>query len=694
MNTQTFKLSPSIVICFLLSFSISQSFAQVNFVLIVTDDQGWTGSSLQMDPNIPESKSDFYYTPQIESLAQAGMTFSQAYAPAPKCSPTRCSILTGRTTARNQFTNTGNQIATEKLLIEPISNTSLNGVDTTLAEWLKSIDMDYRTAHFGKWHLGSNPSSSPSNNGFDFNDGSTNNNDGNNGGTEQADPKKIFDLTDRSIDFIQDAVSDNVPFFLQLSHYAVHADIEARPETIALYNDPMERPPGIIHTGVEYAAMTEDTDTGIGDLLTEISTLGIDDNTYVIFVSDNGGQINVTDNTPLFRGKTTIYEGGIRTPFIIKGPNIAANTYCSEPVIQYDLFPTIAALTGSTASLPSNLDGQSIVPLITGESFNRLVPLYFHSPHYENNPNKTPRSAVVSGDYKLIVEYETGNNYLFDLSTDIGESNDISGSMPDITRDLCIQLRDHLKTVNASMPTLDPSHPDFSGTAPDIDNDGLEDEWEFRELLAYTYGPNDDPDGDGMTNLEEFNDGTDPYLDESILALNENAFFGAEVILDSKVRLHWFSMENGIVDYLEIERSIDAIEWESIGDVDANISSFVDTNPIHGLAYYRLKVVNKLGEVDYSYIINISINKEATVQVFPNPASNILYLQFNNTSSLPQVLNLQILNNQGQTIKKIKSERASLLLLPIEDLPCGNYFIQVNLETDGSRSPIIQFSVI
>ena len=113
-------------------------------------------------------KSDFYYTPQIELLAQAGMTFSQAYAPAPKCSPSRNSILTGRTTARGQFTNTDNQIATGELLIEPNSNTSLNGVDTTLAEWIKSIGMDYQTAHFGKWHLGASAVSSPSNNGFDL----------------------------------------------------------------------------------------------------------------------------------------------------------------------------------------------------------------------------------------------------------------------------------------------------------------------------------------------------------------------------------------------------------------------------------------------------------------------------------------------------------------------------------------------
>ena len=491
-----------------------------NFVLIIADDMGWTGSSVQMDVGIPGSKSDFYFTPELEALAQAGMVFSQGYAPAPKCSPSRCAILTGRTTARTGFTNTDNQIATGKILIEANSNTSLNGADTTLAEWLKSIGEDYRTAHFGKWHQGAGATSSPSNNGFDVNDGSTSNGDGNHGGVVQADPKKIFDLTDRSIAFVQDAVSDGVPFYLQLSHYAVHQEVEARQATIDLYNDPSQRPPGSIHTNAEYAAMTEDTDTGIGQLLEAITNLGVNDQTYIIFISDNGGQLNVTDNAPLQLGKTFIYEGGIRVPFIIKGPNVPANTYNTEPVVAYDLFPTMAELTGSTIPLPANMDGQSLLPLLTSNAFDRAEPIFFHSPHYDNNPNKTPRSAIVDRPYKLMVEYETGSTYLFDLSADIGESTDLSATQPDLALELCIKLRDHLKSVNSNMPRLDPSHPNFTGSGPDVDADGLEDEWEFRELLSYTYGPNDDPDGDGSNNLQEWNDGTDPYQVDSTLSVN------------------------------------------------------------------------------------------------------------------------------------------------------------------------------
>lgn len=498
-----------------LVFSFNLFAQSPNFVIIVLDDQGWTGSSVQMDNLIENSKSDFYYTPKLESLANSGLIFSQAYSPSPKCSPSRNSILTGMTTARNHFTNTDNDIAGDKILIEPQSNTSLDGTNITIAEWLKSANLNYRTAHFGKWHLGNSSTSSPSNNGFDFNDGATNNSDGNQGNTIQTDPKKIFDLTNRSIDFIRTAANDNVPFFIQLSHYAVHNNIEARQETVDLYNDPSERPSGTIHTGIEYAAMTEDTDDGVGQLLDEISNLGLDDSTYIFFISDNGGQINLTSNAPLTYGKTFIFEGGLRIPFIVKGPNTIANEYSHEPVVGYDLFPTIAELSGSDAELPDNIDGESIVPLLRGENFERNQPIYFHSPHYDNNPNKIPRSAVVDGKYKLLVTYETGDISLFNLSQDIGETTDITIQEPEVKNELLIKLRDYLKSVDASMPVLNANHNSFSGTNLDIDNDGLEDAWELRELLSYYFSADDDPDNDGYTNIEEFNNGTDPYLNDS-----------------------------------------------------------------------------------------------------------------------------------------------------------------------------------
>ena len=154
--------------------------------------------------------------------------------------------------------------------------------------------------------------------------------------------------------------------------------------------------------------MTKDLDNGIGLILAEIDNLGIGGNTYVIFMSDHGSSNGMSNNSPLQRGKNFLYEGGIRVPFIVKGPNITAGSSCDEPIIGYDLFPTIGELADNSVDLPSVLEGQSLVPLFEQQSFSRNNPFYFHSPHYATNQAKTPISALVDGNYKIIVEYETG----------------------------------------------------------------------------------------------------------------------------------------------------------------------------------------------------------------------------------------------------------------------------------------------
>ncbi len=486
-------------------------FAQApNFVFVLADDMGWTGSSVLMDPNEDGSVSDFYETPVLEMLAGQGMTFSNAYAPAPKCSPTRCSILTGQSTARNQFTETGNDAPTDELLIPPATNQVIPSDDTTIAEWLQALGLSYRTAHYGKWHLGGG---GPADHGFDDGDGNTSNNDGNalDGESIQNDPKKINALTDKGIAFMKSAVEDQVPFYLQISHYAVHTLVES---TQGSYNFFSAKIPGNIHDNIEYAGMTKDLDEALGRLLEEIENLGITSQTYVIFMSDNGAQVNQSSNLPLRRGKTLLYEGGIRVPLIIRGPGVLAGTYCSESVIGYDLFPTIAALTGSRAPLPEDLDGADISPLFSGGRLTRSSPLFFHSPHY-GNPAKQPRSTVVSDRYKYIAEYHSGVDYLYDLENDIEENNNIAAENPEMTRTLKVALRDHLRDVAANMPSINPDHPNFLGMAPDVDQDGLEDAWEISELLTYVYGPDDDPDGDGLINSEEFDAASDPLTPDS-----------------------------------------------------------------------------------------------------------------------------------------------------------------------------------
>lgn len=519
------------IILFLISCISFIAQSQPNIIIFLTDDQGWNGSSVQMLAGNNASKSDYYQTPNLELLAQRGMIFSQAYAPAPKCAPTRCSVLTGKSTARNHFTNTSSNVATGEKLIEPSSIVSIPSTDTTLAEWLKLLpNANYTTAHFGKWHLRTDGTAA---HGFDVGDGNTSNNDGNNIQAINDDPKKIFSLTQSAIQFIEDAVAGEQPFYLQLSHYAVHTQIESLRSTLDLYNDQDQRPSGSIHQNASFGAMTEDLDTGLGQLMATLDNLNLWDNTYFFFLSDNGGASRMSPNTPLKAGKVFLDEGGIRIPWIVAGPGINGNSYQKEPVIGYDLFPTIAALiTENTDNLPSSLDGQSIVPLLLGETpFQRKAPLFFHSPHYDMGPSKKPRSAIVKDSFKLLVNYETGEFNLYNLASDLGENNDLFTTLPNQAMSLWIALRDHLKEVDAQMPQLDPNAPDFNGVFPDVDEDGLEDAWEFRELLSTKFGPQDDPDQDGKNNQTEYENGTDPLVDETISSIIPDNFYTNQIRL-------------------------------------------------------------------------------------------------------------------------------------------------------------------
>lgn len=675
------------LLLFITTFLCQNVFAQPNFVFILSDDMGWNGTSQQISPAISGSMSDYYETPNIEQMAMEGMTFSHAYAPAAKCSPTRASILTGQTTARNSFTETGNGVVPNNVLIAPLTNTSINSANITLAEWLKGTGQNYRTAHYGKWHLGNGGTAS---HGFDFGDGNTNNNTGNagNGLVAQTDPKSIFDMTTKGIDFMQTAVTDGVPFYLQLSHYAVHAAIEAKQGTIDYFN---AKTPGVLHSNPDFAAMTKDWDEGVGLILDEITNLGIAGNTYVIFMSDHGSSSGMSNNSPLRRGKSFIYEGGIRVPMIIKGPNVPANSICSEPVIGYDLFPTIAALTGSSSTLPT-LDGQNITPLLLQNAFTRNEPLYFHIPHYTGNPNKLIRSAAIEGNYKLIVEYDTGINYLYDLSTDIAEATNIAAANPSIVNDLLIHLRDHFKTVNANMPTLDPTHANFSGTAPDIDSDGLDDAWEFTELLAYTYGASDDPDGDGLTNLQEFSGNSDPLIFDMPLAIEEIKDLEASRTAENEIYLRWQMEGKNSIESFEIQRSNDASNWENIGAVGNQINQLLDKNPLQELAYYRIKGNYLDGRVKYSSIVQVQIINDKIIELYPNPAKELLYIRSRSFEDEAGLVQIGIYNQKGYLVQQIEEEKRELITVLLNSLETGIYTLR--MYDEGNLKGFGQFVVV
>lgn len=443
------RISIILAVVTFLSFSLS---AKPNFVFILVDDMGWTGTSVALDPEIPDSKSDFYQTPNIEKLSEQGMTFSHAYAPAALCTPSRAAILTGKTPAELHMTTPGGgRTQAYHKLAAPRHIKTLPTQETTLAEILKKGG--YATAHLGKWHLGN---TSPGKHGFDVHDSTTGNEPPSN--DPKTNPKDIFGITERAAAFMSAQAESKTPFYLQLSHYAVHIPVEARESTKEMFND---LPSGKRHKDVANAAMTHDLDTSIGILLAKVEELGLSQNTYVIFMSDNGagGNRRKPTNAPLSSGKGTLFEGGIRVPLIVTGPSIAAQSNSEVNVSGCDILPTIAQLAGLEA--PDHLAGASISKVLTGESptiERKNSPFLFHYPHYGKGPLQKPQSALIEGNYKILKDLETGKLQLFDLSKDISESKDLSKKLPEKLKELEQKLNQALTDADAQMPTINASY--------------------------------------------------------------------------------------------------------------------------------------------------------------------------------------------------------------------------------------------
>jgi arylsulfatase A len=401
-----------------------------NFILILSDDQGWPQTSVRMHPDRPDSKRDYYETPQLERLARRGMVFTSGYAPAQQCTPTRCSIQTGSTPARLR-----------KTVIGPVCDGPDMTAMLTIPKALKGIDADYVTAHLGKWHI---PKVTPEALGYDTSDGTV----GNEAGNERlaGDPKRIFSLSRSAVAFIEKQVRSDKPFFLQISHYACHGAHEALAETIRKYESRITEK----HHGTSvFAAMLENMDTGIGMVLDTVDRLGIGDRTYIIFLSDNGATGG--GNVPLKGKKGFLDEGGIRVPFMVAGPGIAAGSYCTVPVVGYDLLPTLALLAGGSGHLPAHVDGGSLHTLLKhrgkGSVQRPTQGLVFHYPHFIKK--KRPHSVIRDGNYKLVRFWDTAEVALYDLERDLLEMNDLAGAMPDTVTELKARLDAYLVDVNA-----------------------------------------------------------------------------------------------------------------------------------------------------------------------------------------------------------------------------------------------------
>jgi arylsulfatase A-like enzyme len=418
------------------------SAAPPNFVFILTDDQGWSQVGHLPHPQMQEAKSTYLETPSLTRIATEGMRFTRGYAPAPLCTPTRRSIVCGASAARS-----GTEFASRYVPHEHM----------TLPKALKMTGNNYVCAHFGKW--GEKMISTPEQCGYDVSDGETGNVTGGMADRMKShhivdDPKRSDSVTDRTIAFMKAQKAADKPFYAQVSYYATHLRVELTESTLKKYQK-KGKPDRKYTAG--FAGMLDETDAAIGRILDALDTLGIADNTYVVFMTDNGGRGEIPEaakeglapNYPLKGAKHTLDEGGIRVPFYVRGPGVKANTWCHEPVAGYDLLPTFYQLAGGTKPLPDEVDGGSFVHLIHGTAdkpVKRGVDgLVFHRPRQRV-------SVFAKGDYKLLLQWDEevpGRAALYNTLTDATESKDLAAWQPQHVAAMKKSLLTYLKSINA-----------------------------------------------------------------------------------------------------------------------------------------------------------------------------------------------------------------------------------------------------
>lgn len=449
----------------------AQSGRPPNVIVILADDLGWA--------DVRANASSFFLTPQIDSLARDGVRFTEAYASAPVCSPTRAALLTGKYPARLHLTDwlPGRPDRPDQKLARPVIRPHLATEEVTIPEALGPAG--YVSAHIGKWHLGGE-GSGPLDHGFAVNVA------GDHTGTPLSyfapfsrdgrfmpglegakEGEYLTDrLTDEALRFIEG--NHDRPFFLQLWHYTPHIPLRAKEELVERHK---ARPAAGPRTNAIYAAMLESLDDSVGRVLAKLEALGIEGNTVVIFTSDNGGLATMegpntpaTSNAPLRNGKGYLHEGGTRVPLLVKWPGIIpAGRIDRTPVSSIDLFPTVLALAGVKA--PGAVDGVNIEGLLRGTAPLPDRALYWHYPHYSNQARSPgapggggPGAAMRQGRWKLIQHFETGVHELYDLDVDPGETNDLAPAQPERVLAMGKGLHSWQSGVKAQWPTQNPAH--------------------------------------------------------------------------------------------------------------------------------------------------------------------------------------------------------------------------------------------
>jgi arylsulfatase A-like enzyme len=450
-----------LLIAFLFT-SCTQKVEKPNIIIFLVDDLGWK--------DVGYMGSKYYETPNIDQMAREGMKFTNAYANAPNCAPTRASIMSGMYTPRHgvyTVSNPDRGKSENRMLIPSPNKRILDGSFVTLAEALK--ENGYTNCHVGKWHLGADSTTSPTAQGFDVNIG------GNTAGAPRSyfspyknpnliDGSKGEYLTDRLTDEALTFIESNKehPFFLYFAHYAVHTPIQAKEEITARYKN-KEADNG--QDNPKYAAMVESTDQSMGRVMQKLKDLELDENTIVIFFSDNGGHGGVTTHFPLKGSKGMMYEGGFREPMIVRWPNkIKPETTSDEVVIGIDFYPTLVELAGGDPA-KYQTDGESLNPILFEKGDLDRESIFWHFPAYLQsykgikNPDDltrgwraVPSSAIRKGDWKLIQDFEDGSLQLYNLSDDISESNNLAASRPDKRNELLADLKQWQKETNALIP--------------------------------------------------------------------------------------------------------------------------------------------------------------------------------------------------------------------------------------------------
>lgn len=425
-----------------------------NIILFLVDDMGWN------DPGF--MGSTYHQTPRMDQLAAEGMVFTQAYANCANCAPTRASLMSGQEIPRHGIYTVGNPArghAENRQLIPAPNITELDTSIVTIAELLRKAG--YATAHIGKWHLGEDETG-PLNQGFDVNVG----------GNHKGHPRAYFSpynnkalpdgpdgeyLTDRLTDEAVHYISENKdrPFFMYFSHYSVHTPIQGKKELVEKYE---QLPGDERHNHPVYAAMVESTDQSLGRIVDALKAHDIDDNTLIVFFSDNGGHAVYTNMSPLRGSKGSFYEGGIREPMVMWWPGQIEPGQCETPVTGLDFYPTFARL--AKVELPDQpVDGRDLMPLVNENKSLEERDLFWHFPAYLEGylPGQvwrtTPVSVIRSGKWKLLHYYEDEVNELYNLETDPNETINLAKQNEKITNDLFQRLRDWQGATGALIPT-------------------------------------------------------------------------------------------------------------------------------------------------------------------------------------------------------------------------------------------------